>query len=332
MRYAALALTLSVLLAACRGSGTPLPVTQSSAPTIATTHDGTIAPPDEAELTVTEQLTPTDTTWLTEAGPGPLPLLDAPANLTARSPDKIAGVTAEAYMVMDWNTGEILLETSATTPLPPASLTKIMTAVLALERGNLDDLVTVDESVLTLHRYSTLMGIKPGERLTLRDLLYGLMLPSGNDAAIAIARHLAGNETTFVEWMNQRARELGLASAHYANPHGLDSRRTSQVLSAYDLAELTRYAMLDPEFRDIVGTRLWTAHGEQQTYGMANSNRLLGAYSGAEGVKIGYTRRAGQTLVGSVVRDGRRLIVVVLGSQQRVTDTIRLLDAAFALP
>ena len=332
MRYAALALTLSVLLVACRGYGTLPPVAPSSAPTIATTHNGTIAPPDEAELTVTEQLTPTDTTGLTEAGPGPLPLLDAPANLTARSPDKVAGVTAAAYVVMDGNTGEILLETSATTPLPPASLTKIMTAVLALEQGNLHDLITVDESVLTLHRYSTLMGIQPGERLTLRDLLYGLMLPSGNDAAIAIARHLAGNETTFVEWMNQRARELGLASAHYANSHGLDSRRTSQVLSAYDLAKLTRYAMLDPEFRQIVGTRQWTAHGEQQTYGMANSNLLLGAYPGAEGVKIGYTRRAGQTLAGSVVRDGRRLIVVVLGSRQRVTDTIRLLDAAFALP
>ncbi len=239
---------------------------------------------------------------------------------------------AEAYLVMDELSGAVLAEKNSTQRRSPASLVKIMTALIAIERierGNLDDMVDIDVDFTQLRR-STAMGLLPGERLSLRDLLYGLMLPSGNDAAIAIAKNIAGTEPAFVNMMNRRAKELGMQDSYFANPHGLDFGAYGQGYStSYDLALLGRQAMSLSTFREIAGTQYWVAQGKNQSYQMSNQNALLYNYEGADGVKIGFTGRAGQTLVGSVTRNGRRVYAVVMGSPHRMTDSVRLYDYVF---
>ena len=242
----------------------------------------------------------------------------------------LPGITAQAYIVIDGDSGETLLQYHASEGRPMASLTKIMTALLVLERGNLDDIATVPEAVSNL-RFSTLMGVRPGEQVSVRDLLYGMMLPSGNDAAIALAYYISGDEETFTREMNRRALELGLRNTRFANSHGLDSRTEPHFASAVDLAALTQYAMQIPDFRTVAAARSWFGRGVQRNYSMVNINGLLAYYPGANGVKIGYTRRAGQTIVGSAVRKGRWLIAVALGSKQSVTDARMLLDNGFEL-
>lgn len=242
----------------------------------------------------------------------------------------LPGITAQAYIVIDGDSGETLLQFHASEGRPMASLTKIMTALLVLERGNLDDVATVPEAVANL-RFSTLMGVQSGEQVSVRDLLYGMMLPSGNDAAIALAYYISGDEETFTREMNRRALELGLRNTRFANSHGLDSRTEPHFASSADLAMLTQYAMQMPDFRRVVAARSWSGRGVQRNYSMVNINGLLASYPGAIGVKIGYTRRAGQTIVGSAVRKGRWLIVVALGSKQSVTDAGFLLEKGFAL-
>ena len=245
---------------------------------------------------------------------------------------KLPGVVAKAYIVVDAATGAVLAEHQAHQRRPVASLTKIMTALLVLEQARLDEVVTVDDAISRLSRYSTVMGVVPGEQLTVRDLLYGMMLSSGNDAALALAIHVGGAESAFVGMMNERADGLGMRNTHFANAHGLDSRRGGHYSSAYDLSLLTRVAMENAIFREIVGTYSWSAQGLLQPYGMYNRNSLINTYAGADGVKIGYTRRAGQTIVGSAVRKDTRLLAVALGSTQSITDAIRLLDFGFQQP
>lgn len=248
-----------------------------------------------------------------------------PADLKAQ----LVAPSADAYLLLDETSGMVLVEKNGWERRPPASLVKIMTALIALERGRLEDQVDVDVNYMEMPS-STVMGLLPGERISLKDLLYGLMLPSGNDAAVAVAKHIAGSERIFVDMMNRRARELGLRDTYFANPHGLDFGRYGQGYStAYDLALLSRQAMSLPAFREIVATLSWTARGKDETYEMLNRNLLLYNYDGADGVKIGYTRRAGQTLVGSVTKNGHRVYAVVLGSQHRMTDAVRLFDYVF---
>src|SRR3990172_91439 len=178
-----------------------------------------------------------------------------------------------------------------------------MTALLALERGQLDRLVRVDVDASQLG-YSSVMGLRPGEELTLEDLLYGLLLPSGNDAALAVAGHLGGSVARFVDLMNQRAAELGLVNTHFANPHGLDA--PEHYSSAADLVRLARTAMANPTFAKIVSTRERTVRGKLATYELRNTNRLLGTYPGVDGVKTGSTDAAGQCLVAAAQRGGGR--------------------------
>lgn len=234
-------------------------------------------------------------------------------------------------MVLDAATGAVLSEYHAHDRRSPASLTKIMTALVVLERSaDLAAVVTVPEAVTAL-RASTLMGVPPGERVTVRDLLYGLLLPSGNDAAVALATHVAGSEPAFVALMNQRARELGLRDTQFTNSHGLDFRDWgSPYTSAYDLAVMTQAAVSNATFRQIVATRSYVAPGERAAYPMQNLNTLLGGYAGADGVKIGWTRRAGNTIAASAARGGRRIITVALGSTNRNGDARLLLDVGFA--
>ena len=261
------------------------------------------------------------------------PMTSTPQPLVAqdRANQGLPGVTAAAYAVLDVSTGTVLLEHNAHERRSPASVLKVMTALVTVERADLDAVATVPQAV-TLLRASTLMGVQPGEHVTVRDLLYGLMLPSGNDAAVALAWHVDGSEAAFVARMNARARALGLRDTNFVNPHGLEFRDwAGGYTSAYDLAVITRVAMENEDFRRIVAARTWTARTDRGVYVLRTENGLLGSYAGADGVKIGWTRRAGQTMVASATRDGRRLIAVVLGSANRTGDARRLLDQGWKL-
>jgi D-alanyl-D-alanine carboxypeptidase len=235
-------------------------------------------------------------------------------------------VSASAAAVIDEASGALLFGKDAHDRRAPASLTKIATAVIALERGDLDAVVDVDVDSRIM-RGSTVMGLIPGDRFTLRDLLYGMMLPSGNDAALSIGRHLAGSDAAFVGEMNALAQRLGLWDTHFANPHGLGARE--HLTSARDVAMLSRYAMSVPGFAELVGTASWTASGSREIP-LSNINTFLFTYPGADGLKTGYTRRAGLTIAASAMREGHRVIVVLLNAPQREADAYALMDWAFA--
>jgi D-alanyl-D-alanine carboxypeptidase len=208
--------------------------------------------------------------------------------------------------------------------LPPASITKIMTAIVALESSDPDDMVTVNIDGF-FPGDATVMGLQTGMQLSLRDLLYGLLLPSGADAAVAIARYVAGDVPSFVNRMNAEASDLGLQDTHFTNPHGLDA--PGHYSSAYDMVMLGRYAMKNRLFAEIVNTKQYTPNWSGPE--LWNDNLLLWEYSGADGIKIGWTDNAGQTLVATAQRDGHRVYLALFGSQDRYTDAIRLFDWAF---
>jgi D-alanyl-D-alanine carboxypeptidase (penicillin-binding protein 5/6) len=236
-------------------------------------------------------------------------------------------ITAHAAVVLDAETGRVLYGLDEHRRRSPASTTKIMTAVLAIENRSLDDYVVAESDAVTMSAAgSSVMGLMPGTQISMRDLLYGLMLPSGNDAALDLARAIDGSVPAFVERMNARAEELRLVNTRFRNPHGLSGK--GHYSSAYDLAMLTRYAMANEEFRRIVGTQSYHL-GPPSDYDVNNGNSLLAKYPGADGVKIGWTEHAGWTFVASAVRDGRRLIVTVLRSEDRDADAAALLDWAF---
>ncbi len=254
--------------------------------------------------------------------PAPEPWAAAPVQRNSVPAPAVAGLAA---VLVDEASGAVLYDKGARVALPPASLTKIATAILALEHGDLDAWVDIDVDSSAM-RGSTVMGILPGDRFRLRDLLYGLMLPSGNDAALAIGRFVAGSDFAFVDQMNALLTRLGLRDSHFANPHGLGNR--DHVTSAYDLAMLSRYAMTLPGFKEIVNTPYYSARGSR-ALSFANINTFLGYYGGADGIKTGYTRSAGSTLAASASRNGHRLYVVVLNSSVRNEDARLLLNWAY---
>jgi D-alanyl-D-alanine carboxypeptidase len=235
---------------------------------------------------------------------------------------------ASAAVVIDEASGAILYEHNAHLPLAPASLTKIVTAILALEGSVAQAWVQVTDVDYRQMPGSSVMGLIPGDCFTVSDLLYGLMLPSGNDAALAIARHQAGSDEAFVAQMNALVRRLGLTDSTFTDPHGLGSNQ--HRTSAYDIAMLSRYAMTQlPEFRTIVAERSWTAVGDRNL-SMFNVNSFLTQATGADGVKTGFTEEAGRTLSASATRDGHRLYAVILNDDNRNADATALLDWAFA--
>ena len=236
-------------------------------------------------------------------------------------------IEALAAVIVDADSGAILYEHNSRQPLPPASLTKIATAVLAIELGNLDDQVTVDVDSRKMPG-SSIMGLRPGDQFTLRDLLYGVMLPSGNDAAVAVARYIAGDEAGFVSLMNGLMWRLGLSGTTFIDPHGLGG--PGHAATAYDLAMLARYAMSIPEFAQIAGTVSYTAQGSNKIE-MRNSNRLMGDYASADGVKNGFTESAGRTLVASATRDGHRVFIVLLNAPNSYKDAAALFDWVFTV-
>lgn len=266
------------------------------------------------------------------------PILAFPADLAGDGDDGEAeelyapapAITAEFGVVLEGDTGKVLYAKELHQRVSPASLTKIVTAMVALEKGRLTDTVKidVDSKKMEMETNSSVMGLMPGEEVSLEALLYGLMLPSGNDAAVAIARHIGGSDQQFVQMMNVKVKELGLNNTHFVNPHGLDA--PDHYSTAYEMAMLGRYAMYNPTFAKIVATKEITVSGRQKKYYLENTNAFLWDYPGAEGVKIGYTGRARQAIVASAKRDGRRLFVALIRSTARVSDTRALLNHFFS--
>ncbi|MEX2446684.1 MAG: D-alanyl-D-alanine carboxypeptidase family protein [Dehalococcoidia bacterium] len=261
----------------------------------------------------------------TSATAMPLPWAPQPVRLTAADEPPLTAATHA--LVMDEASGAVLYtHGDPHEPSKPASLTKIVTAVVALEQGNLDEVVEVDVDSHDMPG-SSLMGLRPGDRFTLRDLLYGLMLPSGNDAALAIGRHIAGSDAAFVEEMNALVRRLGLRDSHFANPHGLSA--PEHYMSAYDLAMISRFAMTFPEFRKVVAASHYDASGSRTIEMRSLISGMIQWVPGVDGVKSGFTYEAGRTMVTSAVRDGRRVFAVVLNDETREVDSAALLTWAF---
>jgi len=229
-------------------------------------------------------------------------------------------VTAASALMFDLDSMQALFAKEPDRPLPPASTVKVMTALVVLRRSSQDERVTVSEAAASAP--GSLVGLTSGETLTVRDLLFGLLLPSGNDAAVALAEHVAGSEEAFVDLMNQTSAELGLTRSHFSNVHGLDS--PEQLVTASDMVTITKAALTYPDFAQIVSTASAQVAGRT----LSNTNELLSTYPQADGVKTGTTDNAGECLIASVTRDGHRLLVVVLGSKNRYADASALLDYA----
>ncbi len=246
-------------------------------------------------------------------------------SLPARASEPFA-VAAKGAVLIDADSGLVLFGQDEDRMLPMASTTKVMTALIALERGKLSDPVTAGKNASGVP--GTSLYLSEGETLTLEQLLYGLMLRSGNDAAVAIAEHIAGSVSAFAELMNARAEQLH-AQARYVNPHGLDAE--GHAATALGLARVMRAAMQNPDFRRITGTQRkiipWV--GNEYSRVLENKNRLLKTYEGATGGKTGYTGRAGRCLVFSATRGGLSLIGAVLNCPAWFDTATLLLDYGF---
>ncbi len=257
-------------------------------------------------------------------GQGGGPVVERPRPQPLSPPPPVLG---RALTVLEEPCGAVLYAVNEHERLPPASLTKILTALVAEESAPLSAQVTVnvDGGQLNFTTGSTVMGLKPGMTLSLRDLLYGLLLASGNDAALAIASYVGGSVPAFVELMNRELQRLGLRDSQFRNPHGLDEE--GHYSSAYDMAMLGRLLLHRPELARMVASRTYQPDWPGPL--LWNSNVFIYRYPGAIGVKIGYTDQARQTIVAAADREGRRLVVSVLASDDAVGDAERLLDWAF---
>ncbi len=259
------------------------------------------------------------------ATPSPAP---SPAVSLAAEPEDPPLVPAYAAAVIEAPCGATLYGLNEALRLAPASLVKMMTAIVALERGEADEIVEIriDGAALSLAADATAMGLQLGDRLPLIDLIYGLLLRSGHDAAIVIAEHIAGGEAAFVSLMNEKAATLGLSDTTFANVSGLDhpDQRTSSLDAALLGAELLKEPLLAEAVATAEYQPAWTRGP------IENLNLLLSNYPGSIGVKTGFTTDAGQTIVAAADRDGRRLIASVLHSEDLYVDAAALLDWAFA--
>ncbi|GBC95644.1 D-alanyl-D-alanine carboxypeptidase DacF [bacterium HR16] len=234
---------------------------------------------------------------------------------------------AKSAILVDAETGQVLYELRADDRRAIASTTKMMTAILLIERGNLDDLVVATENAIRT-RYANL-NMTPGETIPLRDMLYAILLRSSNDGSVAAAEYLCGTEERFVDLMNEKAQELGLKNTHFANSHGLDD--PNHYSTARDLATLARYCIQNPLFNEIVRTqkaRILRSVNQQDVVVTTHAH-CLKHLPGADGIKTGYTAKAGRCFVGSVTRNGWRLISVVLGSTDADKDTHALIEWAY---
>ncbi len=236
---------------------------------------------------------------------------------------KAPELSAESAVLMDAASGRVLYERNARQPRDIASITKLMTALVAVEHSDsLDEIVTIQPQWTGVEGSS--IYLKPGEQISLRTLLYGLLLQSGNDAAVAIAAHCAGDVETFVDWMNERAARLGMEQTHFSNPNGLSEQ--DHYSTAYDMALLAVACCGDPTVAEIAATRSVTLEGRTLT----NHNKLLWRYPGCTGLKTGYTQLAGRTLVSSAQREGQTLVAVTLCDPDDWDDHTALFDYGFS--
>lgn len=239
-------------------------------------------------------------------------------------------VSARSAILMEQESGRVLFEKDAHKVSRIASITKIMTAILAIESGKLDEKVKVSDRAVRAEGSS--VYLKPGEKIRLEDLVYGLMLRSGNDAAVAIAEHVGGSVDGFVFMMNEKAQQIGMTDTHFANPHGLDDHE-NHVSTAYDMALLTRYAMNNEEYKKISGTKIHRAPNPTETWDRVwkNKNRLLTEkYKYSTGGKTGYTKRAKRTLVSTAKRGDFEMIAVTLNAPDDWNDHIQMFETAFS--
>ena len=222
---------------------------------------------------------------------------------------KASTSSAYEYVLMDMDTGRVLQSKNKDTPKLIASITKIMTAIIAIENKNINDIVKIDESVTK--SYGSGIYVSIGEEITLKDLLYGLMLRSGNDAALAISNYVSGSEEEFTKLMNQKAKELGMKNTKFYNSSGLDTETIGNISTAYDMALLTKYAMQNDIYKSIVKTKKYISKTNLKTYVWHNKNKLL-QYDYITGGKTGYTKRAKRTLVSTATKDNMNLVVVTI--------------------
>ncbi|NLY44524.1 MAG: D-alanyl-D-alanine carboxypeptidase [Tissierella sp.] len=233
-------------------------------------------------------------------------------------------LSASSYVLIDEISGRVLLEKNAHNKMAMASTTKIMTALIALENSNLDDQVIVDERSTGVEGSS--IYLKNEEVISMKDLLYGLMLRSGNDSAVAIANYISGDEEQFINLMNEKAKSIGALNTNFTNPHGLS--HNDHYSTAYDLSLITREAFKFDVFKDIVSAKSYNADRDANGY-FLNKNQTLWDYPGGDGVKIGYTMAAGRCLVSSAMRDGMRLIAVSLQAPNWFNDNYKIMDHGF---
>ena len=214
------------------------------------------------------------------------------------------------YVVIEASSNRILKASNEHLSMPMASTTKIMTAIVTIENADLKEIITIPKSAVGIEGSS--IYLKVGQKISVINLLYGLILRSGNDAAVALALHVAGSVEKFVALMNEKVNELGLKQTKFQNPHGLS--QNNHYTSAYDLAIITSYALKNEVFKDIVSTKMHVVNGEndEENQYFANKNRILYNYQGANGVKTGYTIDAGRCLVASSEREGMQVIAVAL--------------------
>jgi D-alanyl-D-alanine carboxypeptidase len=286
----------------------------------------------QLEVAATVVPTPTATTEVvTGAAQG------SPEPTVAPEPGPIAlgvpapEVSATSAIVVDNASLQVLYGKDAYSRRGPASLTKIATAIVTMEHARLDDVASSPVHYWDLGDSST-MGLEPGDEITVRELLFGLMLVSGNDAATVLADHVSGTEEAFVVEMNRLASRLGLQDTHFENAAGLTS--PGHYSTAWDLVLLSRYLMRFPDLRTVVGTEEYTAtatrSGETVTFDLYNHNPLLNYTPGVDGVKTGFTEEAGRTFSVTAERDGHRIYIVLLDTTLRAQDSQALIEWAFA--
>ena len=230
-------------------------------------------------------------------------------------------------LIYDRASGKILYEKNGNKQTPMASTTKIMTAIVVLENANLKDVVSIDSKAAGIG--GSRLGLSKNDKISVNDLLYGLLLRSGNDAAIALANYVGGSVNGFADLMNKKAEEMGLKNSHFIVPHGLDN--DGHYITAYELAKMADYALKIDKFKEIVSTKSTTININGYTKAINNTNQLLGSVSGVYGVKTGFTNGAGRCLVSACKRDNLDIITVVIGAnttKERTSDTIKLIEYA----
>ena len=249
--------------------------------------------------------------------------------VTASNVSELPKTNSRRYIVYDRISKSMIIGKNEDVKSAMASTTKIMTTIVILEKANLNEKVTV--SAKAGGTGGSRLGLKRGDKASVRDLLYGLMLRSGNDAAVALAEHVGGSVKGFAELMNEKAIELGLTNTHFVTPHGLDD--ANHYTTALELAKLTDYAMDNETFAKIVGTKSTTIYINNQSRQINNTNELLGVLNGVVGVKTGFTNNAGRCLVTETKRNNMDIITIVLGAdtkKDRTKDSVNLIEYTFS--